>query len=159
MKTCTITLLSIILFVAGCSSTTDDKPQKMLPGWEASSPPEIKGFDRDAIMAATRKLLNLPASKSMGIMPMNSRAPDEALSYIVEGLKDLHTAGEPAVCVGRDVKNIMDALTRALSSQPDVRLDNMDIVITSPTPPDEQFKKWLAQKTIRLHYLKVLVQE
>ena len=110
-------------------------------------------------MSGVRKLLRLDAAKEVAVMPMNSKAPKDALPYIMEGLVELSQAGVPAACLARDVRFAVDALTRTLDSNPKAKLDGLDIVIVSPEAPARRFNEKLTKRGIRIHWLKVVIKE
>ena len=145
-----VALISVPFFVVVSAA---EKKESLPPGWESGSAPRIPGFDPDAVTAAARKALGIKKG-GVALVPMNSRASEEDLVKIIDGLKDVHSRGEPVICVSKDADFIDDAVGRTLRKFKDINLAGLRMVVAAPNRPSKQFLGLLQSRRIHYVYLK-----
>jgi len=136
------------------NSVTSEKAKSLPTGWRLSDPPRVVGFDPQAVMAAARNLMSMDEG-SVALVPMNSRASEDRLQEIMEGLKDVHSRNEPVVCLSRDSKLIADAIGRSLTKYKGLNLAGLRIVVAAPDQPPVEFVELLNARKVQYFYLQV----
>src|SRR5579862_6657347 len=88
------------LLVAGCARPHLSDADKLPKNAEYLPAPTFDQFDPAQVTTAAKKLLGTTGPVSM--ITMNVKADDNDLPQIMSSLRDVHSRGEPVVCVGRE---------------------------------------------------------
>ncbi len=142
----------LILLAAYATAASAEEIDPAREGRVRGNPPEIAGFDPEAVTTAARKLLGIKKG-GVSLMPMNRRAREEDLAEIIDGLKDLHRDKVPAIVLSRDVAFVADAVGRTVEKYKGVNLDGVRMVVAAPTQPSKEFVELLHSRKIEYFYL------
>lgn len=125
-------------------------------GWERIPPPSSEHFDAEQVMAAAKRVLHYKGA--VCLMSMNRQATEGDVGEIIDGLKDIHSRGEPVVFVSRDVHFVSDSVGRALRSS-NIDLKYLKVVVAAPTEPSQDFLELLRSRGIEYYYVQMVRAE